>query len=69
MRKISAINNYSVSGANGFSRIDIIPVPTTAYAKDGDVKVAPEIASETLRDYILNLSETIPEDIKPIEIE
>ena len=68
MRKISAINNYSVSGANGFSRIDVFPVPTTAYFKEGDKKVPSTIASEFLQNHILGLAETIPEDIKiPVE--
>ncbi len=64
MRKISAINNYSVSGANGFSRIDVFPVPTTAYFKEGDKKVPSSIASEFLQNHILDLAEIIPEDIK-----
>ncbi len=64
MRKISAINAYSISGTSGFSRIDVIPVPTTAYFKEGDKKVPSTIASEFLQEHILNLAETIPEDIK-----
>ena len=65
LRKINAINNYSITGAgSGFSRIDIIPVPTTAYANNETKKVTPTIASEFLQEHILNLAETIPEDIK-----
>ena len=63
LRKINAINNYSISSEDsGFSRIEVIPIPTTAYAKDEGEQAEPEIASEYLRDYILDLAATIPED-------
>lgn len=65
LRKVTAINNYSISSADsGFARIDLIPVPTTAFYKDGDTEVKAEVSSQYLKEYILNLSETIPEDIK-----
>ena len=49
-------------------RIDVFPVPTTAYFKEGDKKVPSTIASEFLQNHILGLAETIPEDIKiPVE--
>jgi len=65
MRYINAINNYSISasGSGGFSRIDIIPVPTNTYYKDGDEELKPTVTSQYLKDYILNLAAEIPEDI------
>ena len=64
MRDINAINNYSISASNSsFSRIDIIPVPTNTYYKDGDEELKPTVTSQYLKDYILNLAAEIPEDI------
>ncbi len=63
LRKITAINNYSISAeGSGFSRIEVIPIPTTAYAKDEGEQVEPEIASDYLENYILDLAATIPEN-------
>lgn len=65
MRDITAINNYSISSGNsGFARIDVIPIPTTAYFKDGDKEIQSTVSSQYLKDYILNLSAVIPEDVK-----
>lgn len=65
MRYINAINNYSISAANsGFSRIEVIPIPTTAYYKDGDKEIQSTVSSQYLKDYILNLAAVIPEDVK-----
>lgn len=62
LRQITAINNYSIASENsGFSRIEIIPIPTTAYFKDGDEDVKPEIASEYLREMISSLAEEVPD--------
>lgn len=68
MRDINAINNYSISasGSSGFSRIEIIPVPTNAYYKDGDEEIKPTVSSQYLKDYILNLAAEIPVDIRPV---
>ena len=65
LRKINAINNYSITagGSNSFSRIEIIPVPTTAFFKDGDEEVKSSIASKYLQDLVLQLSEEIPEGV------
>lgn len=64
MRDINAINNYSISaGGSGFSRIEVIPIPTTAYYKDGDKEIQSTVSSQYLKDYILSLAAVIPEDI------
>lgn len=64
LRRINAINNYSISsGSSSYSRIDVIPVPTTAYFKDGDEEVKPSVASSYLEEMILQLSEEIPIDV------
>lgn len=68
LRKITAINNYSISSENsGFSRIEIIPIPTTAYSNDEKENVEPEIASDYLEDYILNLAAIIPENATDLD--
>ena len=65
MRDINAINNYSISsGSSGFARIEIIPIPTTAFFKDGDKAIQSTVSSQYLKDYVLNLAAVIPEDIK-----
>jgi hypothetical protein len=65
MRDINAINNYSIAaGDSNFSRIEVIPIPTTAYYKDGDQEIQSTVSSQYLKDYILNLSAVIPEDIE-----
>lgn len=62
LRQITAINNFSIASENsGFSRIEIIPIPTTAYFKDGDEDVKPEIASEYLKELISSLAEEVPD--------
>ena len=64
MRDINAINSYSISAGNSnFSRIEVIPVPTKAFFKDGDKEIQSNVSSQYLKDYILNLSAVIPEDI------
>ena len=65
LRKINAINNYSIAqeGGSGFARIELIPVPTTAYFKDEDEETASVVSSSYLQDYILDLAATIPEDV------
>ncbi len=63
LRKIDAINNYSIgTNDSGFSKIQIIPVPTTAYFNDGDAEVKAEVSSQYLKDYILNLSAPLADD-------
>lgn len=68
LRQITAINNYSIASENsGFSRIEIIPIPTTAYFKDGDEDVKPEIASEYLREMISALAEEVPDSTDDLD--
>ena len=63
LRKINAINNYSISASgSSFARIEVIPVPTTAFFKDESEGVKTEVSSKYLKDYILNLSAEIEED-------
>ena len=62
MRKINAINNYSIAQAgSSFARIEVIPVPTTAYFKDDDKEAKVEVSSKYLKDYVLNLAAEIEE--------
>lgn len=64
LRKIAAINNYSIAAENsGFARIEIIPIPTNNYATSDEEEIPPEIASDYLEEYVLNLAATIPENI------
>ena len=64
MRDINAINNYSISsGDSGFSRIEIIPVPTTSFFKDGEQEIKSTVSSDFLKDYILEKSAVIPENV------
>ena len=65
MKYITAINSYSISASNeGFSRIEISIRPSKEFYKDGDKEIKPTIASQYLKDYILNLAVEIPEDIE-----
>lgn len=69
LRKINAINNYSVySGESGFSRIEIIPVPRAYNPNDSNTELTPNVTSQYLEDYILNMASTIPEDVPEIDI-
>ena len=69
LRKINAINNYSIySGNSGFSRIDIIPVPTTANFENSDEQITSNVTSQYLQDYILNMAATVPEDVPNVDI-
>ena len=64
LRDINAINSYSISsGSSGFTRIDVIPVPTKAYFKDGDKEIQSTVSSQYLKEYILNMAAVIPEDV------
>lgn len=70
MRDINAINNYSIAaGDSNFSRIEVIPIPTTAFYKDGDQAIQSTVSSQYIKDYILNLAAVIPEDIDVPEID
>ena len=61
LRKINAINNYSIPHDGlTFSRIEVTPVPKGEIYKDGDQEIKPNVSSNYLKDYILNLSNNIP---------
>lgn len=64
LRKINAINSYSVYATNpGYSKIDIIPVPTAASFDGSEKDIKPNVTSQYLKDYILNMAATVPEDV------
>lgn len=64
LRKINAINSYSVYATNpGYSKIDIIPVPTAASFDGSGKDIKPNVTSQYLKDYILNMAATVPEDV------
>lgn len=70
LRKINAINNYSImSGSSSFSRIEIIPVPTTANFGGSNEQITSNVTSQYLSDYILNMSSSIPEDVPEVDLE
>ena len=47
-----------------YSRIDIIPVPTTANFEGSNEQITSNVSSMYLRDYVLNMAATVPEDPK-----
>lgn len=64
LRKVTAINNYSISASDsGFSRIEISPVPTNKFYHDEDNELKVTVASNRLKEYIENLSNILPEDV------
>lgn len=64
LRDINAINSYSISSSgSGFSRIEVIPIPTTEVYKEGDQEIKSTVSSQYLKDYILNLAAVIPSDV------
>ena len=64
LRKINAINSYSVYATNpGYSKIDIFPVPTAASFDGSGKDIKPNVTSQYLKDYILNMAATVPEDV------
>ena len=64
LRDIEAINEFSISsGSSGYSRIDLIPIPTTDFYKDGDKEIQSTVSSQYLKEYILNMATEIPEDV------
>ncbi len=63
MRKINAINNYSIaSGTSSFSRIDVIPVPVNTNLKQDDKEIKTEVSSNFLRERILARALPIPDE-------
>lgn len=70
LRKVNAINNYSVSqGNSGFARIELIPVPNTINYTDTTETVKTVVSSQFLRDHILTLSATVPEDVPELNFD
>ena len=64
MRKINAINSYSVaSGTSGFARIDVIPVPVNTNLNGEDSEIKSTVSSEFLEKHILDRAMEIPEDV------
>lgn len=61
MRKIDAINDFSVTSESGsFARMEIIPVPTTVNFTTTDEKIERNIiSSEYLESYILDMASTL----------
>lgn len=62
MKKITAINNYSVFTEAGGSKIDLSIVPTTVGQGEDEGEIKTNVTSQYLKDYILNMSEDIPEE-------
>lgn len=66
LRKINAINSYSITSAESkFSRIEIIPVPTTTNFGNTDEEIEINVSSQYLKDYVDNMASIIPEDSTP----
>lgn len=68
LRKINAINNYSIANENGgFARIDITPVPTNVNINNRDNEIVSEVSSQYLSEYVLNLAAELPDEISNID--
>lgn len=68
LRKINAINNYSVYASNtGYSRIDIIPIPTNTNFGGSNEQITSNVTSQYLKDYVLDMAATVPEDIPTVD--
>ena len=68
LRKVNAINNFSVANeTGGFSRIDIIPVPTNVSINNRDDEVVSEVSSTYLKEYVLKLAAELPDEIPDID--
>ena len=64
MRGIETINNFSISpeGA-GFATIELFPVPTKAFFKDGDKAIQSTVSSQYLQDYIKSMIIAVQKEI------
>ena len=61
MRRINAINNYSVSsGTSSFARIDVIPVPVNTNLTDQDSEIKSTVSSEELVNMIYERAKKLP---------
>lgn len=70
LRKVNAINDYSVSQPNaGFARIQLIPVPNNVNYIGTAEPGKTEVSSQFLKDHILTLSATVPEDLPDLNFE
>lgn len=68
LRKVNAINNFSVANeTGGFARIDIIPVPTNVSINNRDDEVVSEVSSTYLKEYVLKLAAELPDEIPDID--
>ena len=68
LRKVNAINNYSVANeTGGFSRIDIIPVPTNVNINNKENEIVSEVSSQYLSDYVLKLAAELPDEITDLD--
>lgn len=66
LRKVSAINSYSISSTTSkFSRIEIIPVPTTTNFGNTEEEIEINVSSQYLKEYIDNMASIVPEDVTP----
>lgn len=64
LRKVNAINNYSIAtGTSNFSRIEVIPVPSVENLEGAGQEITSNVTSQYLKDYILNMSAEVPEDV------
>lgn len=67
LRNVGAINSYSVYNASaGSSRMDIIPVPTTANYDGTGENITSNVSSQYLKDYIMEMVSEVPEDVPMI---
>ena len=63
LRKITAINNFSIANEDGgFARIDITPVPTNININNRTDEIVSEVSSEYLSTYVLNMAAELPEE-------
>ena len=66
LRKVNAINSYSIAAANSnYSRIELIPVPTTTNFGNTDEEIEINVSSQYLKEYIDNMALIVPEDVTP----
>ena len=63
LRSIEAINSYSAyDTAEGSSKIDVVPVPTSVTDKGLETKLVANVSSQYLKSYIETLSQAIQEE-------
>lgn len=63
LRAVDAINNYAIAhGDNGYSRIQIIPVPSKTTSSGSDKKIEPTVTSQEMENYILEMATIVYDD-------